>query len=148
MNIPDPANTILTHRQWEILELRSRGLSTTEIARIIGTGKQNVLVLENRARRKIARARFTIDLLDNMGRESISYVRSGTHVLDAVKGIITEADQNGIRISGNLVDVLNSLRKNCGNWIDNGILTRDVSVSIFSDGSYTISPVTDHGRSR
>lgn len=141
MDIPDPVTTILTRRQWEILEMRSRGLSTAEIAHDIGTGKQNVIILENRARKKISRARLTLEILESLGRESISVIPAGSHILDAVKQIVTEADRNNIRISGNLVDILASIRRRCINWISNGILVRDVSVSIFSNGNYDLTPV-------
>ena len=132
------SETILTRRQWQIIELKSRGRSNREIASTIGTSVQNVIVLENRVRKKIKMARNTLDLIDGLYTAGKVEIEGGTHLLDAVKKILEESDRNQIRLTGNLIDLMNTIRVSCHDIIRNGILTERVSIYVDKKGEYSV----------
>lgn len=136
MDTPDPGNTILTKRQWEILQSRMKGKTTEEIAMAIHTGRQNVIVLENRAKKKIERARNTLEILDRQNLREKLEIPAGTHLLVAVREVFDAADRAKIRLKSNLIELMDDLRKACEPAIENGMLMKPVSVHIYSDGNY------------
>ncbi len=134
----DSTGTILTARQWQIIELRLAGRSTREIAALIGTGEQNVLVLENRVKWKIQRARNTLEMLDRMNSAATVLIEGGTHLLDAAKKVLDESDQAGVKLAGNVVDLMSAIRASCHDIIDNAVLTQSTAVYVDRDGRYSI----------
>ncbi len=139
----DSSNSILTARQWQIIELRSEGKSTREIATLIGTGVQNVLVLESRARKKIERARNTLEIIGRMNSAATILIERGTHLLDAAKKVLSESDHAGVKLSGNVVDLMSSIRASCHDIIDNAVLTQSTAVYVDRDGRYSVHKFTD-----
>ena len=139
----DITDSILTARQWQIIGLRSEGKSTREIAALIGTGEQNVLVLENRARRKIQRARNTLEIIDRMNSAATVLIEGGTHLLDAAKKVLDESDQAGVKLSGNVVDLMSAIRASCHDIIDNAVLTQSTAIYVDRDGKYSIHKFTE-----
>ena len=58
---------LLTDRQMQVLKLRSRGITQDRVARQLKTTRENVSILESRARRNIKRAKATIEILEDLG---------------------------------------------------------------------------------
>ena len=137
--IMDAKETILTARQLEILGLRSRGMSTEEIASNIRTSTKNVIIIEAAMHRKLERAANTMKLVQEGGLASSVTVRSGTHLLDAVRSIIDKADEAHIKLRGNLLDLMSSIRTFAGNNISGGLLTKPLSVMLFRTGRWIVT---------
>lgn len=125
---------LLTERQMQILRLRKGGLKQGEIASRLGTTRQNVAILEHRAMRKIEDAATTLHMLEAEGTVCVTVIPAGTHVLDAVRMIIDDADTNGIRLKGNMVDLVSWVRSNMEGSIISGRINTGIRVMILSDG--------------
>ena len=137
--IMDAKETILTARQLEILGLRSKGMSTEEIAFNIRTSTKNVIIIEAAMHRKLERAANTMKLVQEGGLASSVTVGSGTHLLDAVRSIIDKADEAHIKLRGNLLDLMSSIRTFAGNNISGGLLTKPLSVMLFRTGRWIVT---------
>lgn len=59
-------DSLFNQKQWEILKLRARGLTQSETARRVGTSRANVSMIEWRAKKKLDRARGTLETYDSL----------------------------------------------------------------------------------
>lgn len=132
------SNTLLTNRQAEIIGLRASGLSTKQIASRIGTGEKNVIIMESRIHRKIEEAVNTIRYLQSLKDSLTLNIDAGTDLLDAVREILKFCDNRGIKIRGNIIDVLSSLRSGTFGRIDNGKLLDPLNVIILHTGRWFV----------
>ncbi len=130
----------LTERQMQILRLRKDGMKQGEIASRLGTTRQNIAILEGRAVKKIEEAAMTLQMLETQGTVCVTGIPAGTHILDAARMIIDEADRNGIRLKGNMVDLVSWLKSNMEGNIISGKISTGVRVMILSDGRYLKLP--------
>lgn len=135
----DAKQTILTARQLEILAMRSRGLSTDEIASNIGTTTKNVIIIEGAMHRKLERASNTIKMVQEGGLASFVSVNAGTHLLDAVRSVLNAADKSHIKLRGNILDLMASIRTYAGSNISGGALTKSISVMLFRTGRWIVT---------
>ena len=124
----------LTERQMQILRLRKDGMKQGEIASRLGTTRQNIAILESRAVKKIEEAAMTLQMLEVQGTVCVTGIPAGIHILDAARAIIDEADRNGIRLKGNMVDLVSWLKSNMEGNIISGRIHTGVRVMILSDG--------------
>lgn len=127
-------NSLLTERQLEILKLRRKGLSLSEIAERIGTTRQNVSIIEKRSMQRIEAAAATLSQLEDQKIVVVVNISKGTHILDAMKSIIQAADVSGVKLKGNVVDLLSWLRTSMEGRISSGKLTRDCRIIILDTG--------------
>ncbi|MCL4341781.1 MAG: Tfx family DNA-binding protein [Candidatus Thermoplasmatota archaeon] len=131
---------LLTKRQMEIIRLRKKGLSLGEIAASLGTTRQNVSILERRAHAKIQQAAATLTALQSDGIAVSVSIKAGTHLLDALKTVIGAADESGIRLEGNMVDLLSWFRNVLGRRISSGVLVDECTVIILDSGRCILVP--------
>ncbi len=132
------SNTILTRRQAEIIGLRASGLSTKQIASMIGTGEKNVIIMESRINKKIEEAVNTIRYLQSMKDSLTLKIEAGTDLLNAVREILDFCDKHGIKIKGNIIDILSSLRSGTFGRIDGGRLKDPLNVIVLHSGRWFI----------
>ena len=132
------SNTILTRRQAEIIGLRASGLSTKKIASMIGTGEKNVIIMESRINKKIEEAVNTIRYLQSMKDSLTLKIEAGTDLLNAVREILDFCDKHGIKIKGNIIDILSSLRSGTFGRIDGGRLKDPLNVIVLHSGRWFI----------
>jgi Tfx family DNA-binding protein len=55
---------LFNQKQWKILELRARGSTQLETAKKLGTSRSNVSMIERRAKKKLDKARETIQIYE------------------------------------------------------------------------------------
>lgn len=134
-NENSPRNLFLSSRQIQIMKLRQEGNSTEEIARAIGTTRQNVSILEKRGHRNLEKAIRTLNAVRELKLSHEVHIEGDIHVLDAVKLIISRADQLRIRLNDNLIGLMTRLKMSAEGGMKNGILLKPMDVLIFQDGS-------------
>ncbi len=127
-------NTFLTTRQLQIMKLRHGGSSTEEIAREIGTTRQNVTILEKRAHRNLDRAIRTLNAVRDMKISVDFEIAQETHMLDAVKQIVDSADRSGIRLNDNLIGIMTKFKVAMERDLIGGVTQRPITVMMFQDG--------------
>lgn len=127
-------NTFLTGRQLQIMKLRQSGNSTEQIARAIGTTRQNVTILEKRAHRNLDRAIRTLNAVRDMKISVDFEIPQNMHMLDAVKEIVAKADQSGIRLNDNLIGIMTRFKVAMEKDLRGGVTQRPITVMMFQDG--------------
>ncbi len=127
-------NTYITSRQLQIMKMRQQGSSTEEISKKIGTTRQNVTILEKRAHRNLDRAIRTLNAVRDM-KISIDFeISQDTHMLDAVRLIVKNADTSGIRLNDNLIGIMTKFKVAMEKDLKGGVTQRPITVMMFQDG--------------
>lgn len=127
-------STFLTSRQLQIMRLRHKGYGTEQIAKEIGTTRQNVTILEKRAHRNLDRAIRTLNSVRDMKISVDFEIPREVHMLDAVKLIVSNADRSGIRLNDNLIGIMTKFKVAMEKDLKGGITQRAITVMMFQDG--------------
>ncbi len=130
---------LLTERQLEILRMRRRGMSYEEIARSIGTTKENVMILEKRAIRNIALAKETLESASAIAGEEL-VVPKGTRLVDVPPLVVDRANASGIKLSVNMPTLMSQLSEALRRVVKDGKLVEDVKIYLLPDGTVSAIP--------
>ncbi|MBX8630897.1 MAG: Tfx family DNA-binding protein [Thermoplasmata archaeon YP2-bin.285] len=132
------SRSILTERQIEILMMRKEGCTQKEIADRLDISRQDVSILERRALRNLSAAADAISAAARAGVACTFKLSSGTHILDAAKKVIEEADRMQIRLKSSAIGVTSMIRAAASNAIAGGVLQKEIAVTILPDGRVTM----------
>jgi Tfx family DNA-binding protein len=133
------AKWLLTERQLQVLELRRKGLSHEEIARMLNTTRENVVILEKRAIKNIRIALETLEYAAAIGGLRIKAAR-GSRILDLAATIVREADKAGVKLAMSMPELVVELSNKMRGRIEKGRLKEDVEVLVLPDGSLAVVP--------
>ena len=106
--------TFLTEAQARVFELRVKGLTQAEIARMLRTSRANVCILERRAKNNIARAEHTLKLAAKLRAPVVLKVKRGDDILEVPKRLFKAADASKIRVKLSTLDVISKIREGAG----------------------------------
>ncbi len=123
---------ILTERQIQILELRSKNHTQEETARRLDISRQDVSILEKRALRNIDRAFATIRMAENIGLLKRIRIDPGPHILVVAKRIIEFADEEGVRIRTSAIGLMTLIQTTAK--VENGEVQSEIEAIILPDG--------------
>lgn len=130
--------SLLTDRQIQVLRLRSRGLTQEEAAKQLKTTRENVSILESRARRNITRARTTIEILEDLGVAVKVVIKPETPVLEMSKIIIKRADDANVKIKIDCIDLLERIKMRARKKIKAKKVVEAISVIILPYGDLIV----------
>jgi len=130
--------TILTRRQWQVMQLRAKGLTQAQVAKRLRTTRENVTILEHRAHHNVKAARATLAALEQLSKSNEVIIPSGTSVFEATSMILLRGDILRIKLKRNADSLLAMLRSKCKGKIRGHHLTSTISLSIQNDGNITI----------
>lgn len=133
-------NSFLTERQREIMRLRKQNLKKSEIARILNITRQDVTILEKRAKMNIEKAFNTIQIAYEDGLSVRHIIMKNTQILDAVKEILDAGNWNNIKIRSSIPEIFSLMRACHGSKIKNGVISDGTEVSILPDGTLIMRP--------
>jgi Tfx family DNA-binding protein len=128
---------VLTRRQEEILELRSKGLSQTTVSKLLGTTRENVALIERRIRR---RARRDLESLASYLKAiSIATVvlEKGFTIREAVDLVIREADKAGVKLKATTTELAETI-KVLGSAAENRTINKRLYVFIGREGELIV----------
>jgi len=128
----------LTGRQVEVLKLRKQGLTQEEVARRLKTTRENVSILEKRAYENISRAKATIDFLDELEISVQVMVPPGTPLRDVHRVVLAKADEMGIHMKVDCVDILEKVKNKAQGKIKRGYIIESLTVTIIPDGTISV----------
>ena len=134
-----PRDTFLTEAQRRVLELRTKGLSQAEIARLLKTSRANISILEKRARENIERAKRTLEFVKRLGTPVVVKIRPGEDLLGIPRKILRAADEVGIKLSKNYVDLLAEIREKARDKLEGRLVRKEFEIAIFTTGEITVS---------
>ncbi len=130
----------LTKIQLEVLKLRIAGLTQEEVAGRLGTTRQNVSLVERRARRNVEKAEETIAAYKRLNIAASITLKPTTHLVDVPRMLVDAADAAGVRISGDFSQVYRDLRRCAGDRIKGPRVAEAVEVHILRDGEIFVEP--------
>ena len=129
---------LLTDRQIQVLKLRSRGITQEKVARQLKTTRENVSILESRARRNIKRAKATIELLEDLGMATRITIKPDTPVLEISKLILKKADDANVRLQLDCIDLLEKIKIKAKNKIKAKKVVQPISVVLLPYGDLLV----------
>ena len=129
---------LLTDRQIQVLKLRSRGITQERVARQLKTTRENVSILESRARRNIKRAKATIEILEDLGMAIRITIKPETTVLEISNLILKKADDANVRLQFDCVDLLEKIKMRAKNKIKAKKVVNPISVVLLPYGDLLV----------
>jgi Tfx family DNA-binding protein len=133
-----PHGTILTPRQWRLLQLRATGLTQSQVAARLHTSRENVSIIEHRAHANVRAAKATIVAIEQLSESEELIVPSGTSIFEAVSMTMLRADILRIKLKINADSLLAAIRSKCKGRIRGHHLTAVVKITIGEDGVVTV----------
>jgi Tfx family DNA-binding protein len=129
---------LLTDRQIQVLKLRSRGITQERVARQLKTTRENVSILESRARRNIKKAKATIEILEDLGMATRITIKPETPVLEISKIILKKADDANVRLQLDCIDLLEKIKMKAKNKIKAKKVVQPISVVLLPYGDLLV----------
>jgi hypothetical protein len=126
-------DTFLTSKQLKVLELRGKGYTQEEIARLIGTSRVNVTITEKRAKENIQKARKTIEAYEKLNPVALEISRD-MDIFEVPKRIFSEADKHGIKVLHNTPSLIGIMRRRLGDRIIGNKVTSKFKVQLLRSG--------------
>ncbi len=131
----------LTELQFKVLQLRLKeNLSQSEVAKILNTTRENVAIIEKRAKRNIQLAKETLlayKLLMSIARIKI---KPNTHLMDIPGIIVRTGDNLGIKLRVNFIKVYNKITSEVSDCIKGSKVIKPFTIAIFKDGNIEVIP--------
>ncbi|MCK4582481.1 Tfx family DNA-binding protein, partial [Candidatus Bathyarchaeota archaeon] len=109
---------LLTESQIGVYKLRLSGMSQEDIALRLGTTRQNVSMLERRARRNIGLAEDTLKAYKEIVTATSVKVEPGTHLVDVPRLLVSAADGAGVKLRGDFSRIYNIIRFNAPGYVE------------------------------
>jgi len=125
---------LLTESQIEVLKLRLSGMSQEDIASRLGTSRQNVSMLERRARRNIGLAEDTLKVYNEILTASSVEVEAGTHLVDVPRLVVSAADGAGVKLRGDFSRIYNIIRFNAPGHVEGVKVIKPFTILVLRDG--------------
>ncbi len=119
-------------RKLQVLSLRKKGLSYSEIGKILGVSKQNVHSIEKRARRQFEECKLTCELLSWAFAKECIMANKGTDMKEVVEKLFSVADKYGMKLPGTFSEIMGFIKVKLGQGED--VLKRSCMVCLLNDG--------------
>ena len=123
-------------KKLRVLVLRKKGLSYSEIGRMLGVSKQNVHSIEKRARRKYEECKLLFQLYNWAFAKDCIILSRGSNLMEAVNKLFSKADELKVKLPGTLNDIIAYVKVR--SLLDSDILNRDLGICIMENGSLEI----------
>jgi Tfx family DNA-binding protein len=91
------SRTNLTPRQMEVLRLRKRGFTQEKVAKMLGTSRENISIIERNAYKVVWTAQATIEAFESLHEDGVFLIPSRTSIYDIPRLIFMRGDVLGIR---------------------------------------------------
>lgn len=128
--------TCLTTRQIKVLQLRKRGFTQEKVAKLIGTSRENVSIIERNAYHAIEIAQSTIETFELLNEDGLIMIPTRTSIYDIPHLICLRADFLGVKLKNDAHGIF-SLVTSKGK-IRNHYLISPIAVEIKSDGRISV----------
>ncbi|UXD22530.1 hypothetical protein IPA_05940 [Ignicoccus pacificus DSM 13166] len=120
-------------RKLQVLTLRKKGYSYSEIGKILGVTKQNVHSIEKRARKQFDECKFAYELLHWAFAKDCLIVKKGEDLREAIKKVLELGDKLNVKIVGTLDEILGFIKVRLGDIKDN-----EFAICIMEDGKIEV----------
>ena len=131
---------LLTEEQLKVLSYRLDGVKQEGIARILGTTRQNVSLIERRARKNLEKAEATLRAYRRLLTAATVELKSGTHLVDVPRMLVDAADETGVKITIDFALVYKELRDEARDSISGTRIVKPIQLHILKDGKIDVEP--------
>ena len=129
--------SFLTEKQIKVLELRAKGYTQEQIAKILGTSRVNVTILEKKAKENVEKARKTIELFESLTPIKVT-IKKDANIFEITQIIFSEADKHGIEVVYNSTSIIGMVRRSAGDKIFGNRVIRDFEILILRSGKIIV----------
>lgn len=133
-----PRGTILTLRQWRVLQLRATGLTQNQVAKKLRTSRENISIIEHRAHANVKAAKATIAAIEELSESRELIIPSGASIFEAVSMVLLRADTLRTKLRVSADSILAMIRSKCKGRIRGHHLTATIRIRISEDGAISI----------
>jgi len=131
---------LLTESQLKVLRLRLQGMSQEEVARRLGTTRQNISIIERRARRNLRLAEETLRAYKELIAASSVEIPPETHLVDVPRLVIDAADEAGVKLRANFTRIYDEIRFKAGDCVRGVKTLKPLRILILRDGDIEVIP--------
>lgn len=139
----EPATTVLTERQAEVLELRAAGLTQAEVAERLDTTVSNVSGIERAAEANVTKARQTLELVQGLQAAVHVDIPAGTSLEEVVETVYDEGDTTGIEVAYARPELSGHLYEQLSESLTDGRLQHGIRIDMRENGEVTVR--SDYG---
>lgn len=129
--------SFLTEKQIKVLELRAKGYTQEQIAKILGTSRVNVTILEKKAKENVEKARKTIELFESLTPIKVK-IRRGTNIFDVPALLFSTGNKHGIEIIYDSTSIIGLIRRNARDKVFGNRIIKDFEILILRSGKILI----------
>lgn len=126
--------TFLTPTQARILELRAKGYTQAQVAKILGTTRANVSITESRARKNIQKAARTLTLFNKIGAPLMVEVGRGEDIFNIPKKVFSCATECRIKVKENTLSLIEKIEREAKGKLDGRVVREGIRITILKDG--------------
>jgi len=134
----DGDENVLTRRQAEVLALRERGRSQSDIADRIGTSRANVSSIESSARENVAKARETIAFAEALEAPVRVRIDDGTDLYDVPDRVYAACDEANVKVTQSAPDLMKTVSDAAGEAVVGREVAATLVVSVTTTGNITV----------
>jgi len=132
---------LLTEEQLKVLGYRLDGLKQEEIAEKLGTTRQNVSLIERRARGNLEKAAATMRAYKRLRTAATVELEVNTHLVDVPRMLVDAADEAGVKITLDFSLVYKELRDEAGDSIRGTRVVKPIFLHILRDGKIDVETI-------
>lgn len=130
--------SFLTETQIKVLKLRKKGLTQEEIAKMFGTSRANISMIEKRARENIKKAYNTIKIYNRIMAPISIEIKEGTDVLNIPDIVFKKADEEDIKVKYNTLELIEFIKENASEFIEKRTVKKKFKIYILENGDLDI----------
>jgi HTH-type transcriptional regulator, fmd operon transcriptional regulator len=134
---------LLTKEQLLVLGYRLDGLKQEEIARRLETTRQNVSLIERRARRNLEKAEATLKAYNRLRTAATVELKPNTHLVDVPRMLVDAADGAGVKITIDFSLVYKELRDEARDSILGTRVVSPILLRILRDGKIDVETIAN-----
>jgi Tfx family DNA-binding protein len=132
---------LLTEEQIKVLGYRLDGLKQDVIAGKLGTTRQNVSIIEKRARGNLRKAEETLKAFRRLQTAATVELGLNTHLVDVPRMLVNAADRAGVKISIDFSLVYKELHDEAQGSILGTRVKKPILLHILKDGKVDVEPL-------
>ena len=121
------------------MRYRARGYTQSETAKELGTTRANISMIEWRARKKLEKARETIEAYETLQYSHKIVVSKGTKLAEIPLLVLHEGDKHHIHVRSDIIDIVRSVRAVKPSAVKDGKTIRPIVFTINERGKLLLS---------
>ncbi len=130
---------LFNQKQLKILKFRARGFTQLETAKELGTTRANVSMIEWRARKKLDKARETIQAYEALQSSHVVSVEKGTKLAEVPVMVLHEGDKRHIHIRSDIIEIVRLVKAMKPAVVREGRLLRGLRFKINERGKLEVT---------